>query len=332
MRIAINGFGRIGRQVARILLSRPAGPLELAAINTLEDIDTSAHLLQYDTTHGVFPGRVEAGTDHLVINGRAIPFSRHRQPKHLEWGQGGIDLVLECSGVLKNDAHLHIRAGARQVIVACSTDHADITICMGINQGLYDPARHRVISASNCTANCLAPLAKVLNDTFDIDHGMVTFLHSYTSDQALLDNDYGDLRRCRSATTNIIPTTTSGIGEMTKVLPQLAGRISGMALRIPSPVVHGADFTVRVKKRGGQGDLLAAFDTAASHELQGILMVNRAPLVSSDFKGNSHSAIVDAEFCHCHGDLIKVLAWQDNEHGYSSRLVDLAGYIASVLR
>lgn len=329
IRLAINGFGRIGRQIARILLSQPQNNFELVAVNTLEDTLTSGHLFKHDTTYGTFAGQVETDSDHLIIDDIAVRFLRQSNPGKINWGEFKVDIVIECAGMVKYNPHMHLQNGVNKVVVTCSCTASDITICMGINQEMYEPQKHRVISASSCTANCLAPAVKVINDRFNIVQGVITFLHSYTNDQHLLDTSHHDLRRGRAALNNIVPTSSSGLTEIDKIIPELRGKINGLAMRVPTPLVHAADCTFMVKKRGSQQELLAAFDEAAIGVLRDILMVNRQPLVSSDFKGCSHSSIIDAEFTSFHHELVKVLIWHDNEFGYSSRIVDLLYYITT---
>ncbi|MEJ2034019.1 MAG: type I glyceraldehyde-3-phosphate dehydrogenase [Deltaproteobacteria bacterium] len=332
VRVAINGFGRIGRQIAKIMLRRPAIDLELVAVNTLESPELSAHLLAHDTLYGGIGAEVERQERGLAIGGRAIDFLHHVDPKEIPWGDLGIDIVIDSSGAGDGRLESHIQQGALKVIVAGSSREADVIICVGVNHERYEPEHHRIICAGSCTTNCIGPAAKVIHDRFGIDLLTTTIVHSYTTGQNLLDGSHADLRRARSAGSNIIPTTTSATEQVGQVLPDLAGRVTGVAMRVPTPVVHAADLVVKTNKRGTGQELLAALEEAATHELHGILAVNHAPLVSSDLKGSPFSCVVDAEFTDFRGDLIKTILWHDNEFSYSLRLVDLAELVAAGLK
>lgn len=329
-RIAINGFGRIGRQVTKALFEHHKDTFDLVAVNDLGDVSTMAHLFKYDTNYGVFNGTVELVDGDLSINGDRLKVFSERDPSQLPWHDMGVDLVIESSGVFRDreKAALHIAAGATKVIISAPAKGEDITICMGVNNEQYNPDSHHVISNASCTTNCLAPAAKVVNDTFGIEQGLMTTVHAYTTDQRILDLVHSDLRRARAAAMNIIPTTTGAAKAVALVVPELAGKFDGMAMRVPTSTVSVVDFVAKVSNPGSTADLLAAFDAAAAGPMQGILAVSRAPLVSSDFKGDSHSSTVDAEFTAFYGDLVKVVTWYDNEWAYSVRVTDLAAYIA----
>ncbi len=329
-RIAINGFGRIGRQVTKALFEHHPGEFDLVAVNDLADVHTNAHLFQYDTNYGRFQGTVEVVDGDLVINGDRIRVLSERDPSKLPWGDLGVEIVVESTGIFRDreKAGLHLAAGARKVIISAPAKGEDITICMGVNHERYDPAQHHIISNASCTTNCLAPAAKVVHDTFGIERGVMTTVHAYTNDQRILDLVHKDLRRARAAAMNIIPTTTGAARAVGLVLPELQGRFDGMAMRVPVSTVSVVDFVAKVSRPGTDQDLLAAFEAAANGPMKGILGVSHEPLVSSDFKGDSRSSIVDAAFTRFYGDLVKVVTWYDNEWAYSVRVTDLAAYIA----
>ncbi len=328
VRVAINGFGRIGRQLARHIFSRYSETLALVAINTLGSAAQSAHLFHHDSITGRSALPVEAdGENALVIAGRRVSYFAQEDPAKLCWAELGIDLVIECTGKYAERGRVHLEAGAARVIVAGSARQADITVCMGVNHEGFDPHRHRIICGGSCTANSLAPLVKILNETLTIEWGMVTFLHSYTKEQSLLDDAHPDLRRRRSATRSIIPTTTSAIEQLGAVFPSLCGKIDGLALRVPTPVVHAVDFVAKLQCKEDKEGLLHLLEEAARGSMKNILAVSRAPLVSTDLRGSGHSCVVDAEFSGFHGDLLRVLAWHDNECAYCARICELADYI-----
>lgn len=328
VRVAINGFGRIGRQLARHIFSRNSETLALVAINTLGSAAQSVHLFKYDSLAGRSPWPVEAEGEHtLVIGDQRVWYFQEEDPAKLCWGDLGIDLVIECTGKHAESSQSHLEAGASRVIVAGSASRVDITICMGVNQHSFDPLRHQVICGGSCTANSLSPLLKVLDAAFAIEWGMVTFLHSYTKEQSLRDAVHPDLRRRRAAIQSIIPTSTSAIGQIAKVLPTLCGKIDGLALRVPTPVVHAVDFVAKTKRKEEKKRLLQVLEEAAQGSMKNILAVCHEPLVSVDFRGNGHSCVVDAEFSGFHGELLRILAWHDNEYAYSARIFELAEYI-----
>lgn len=328
-KIAINGFGRIGRQVTKALLENHKGTFDLVAVNDLSDVATNAHLFKYDTNYGKYDGTVEVDGSDIIIDGDRLKVLSERNPADLPWGDLGVDIVVESTGIFRSreQAAMHIEAGAKKVIISAPAKNEDITICMGVNNELYDPANHHVISNASCTTNCLAPAAKVVNDTFGIVQGVMTTVHAYTSDQRLVDVTHSDMRRARAAAMNIIPTTTGAAKAVALVVPELAGKFDGMAMRVPTSTVSVVDFVATVEKSGSTEELHAALDAAAAGPMKGILDVSREPLVSSDFKGNAYSSIIDAEFTGFYGDLVKVVTWYDNEWAYSVRVTDLAKYI-----
>ncbi len=330
LRVAINGFGRIGRMVLRAALKDKN--FEFVAINDLTDAKTLAHLFKYDSVHGIFPGKVEAGDGQLIINGKPIKILAVRNPEELPWKKEKVDLVLECTGIFtsREKAELHLKAGAKKVIISAPATNEDITIVMGVNHQLYDPKKHNIISNASCTTNCLAPVAKVLQDTFGIEKGLVTTVHSYTNDQNILDLPHKDLRRARAAAMSMIPTTTGAAKAVSLVLPELKGKLDGMAIRVPTPNVSVVDLVVTLKKKADVDKVNAALKKASRGPLKGILGFEEAPLVSIDFNGNPLSSIVDAACTKVIGDnMVKVLSWYDNECGFSNRVVDLMNLIAT---
>ncbi len=329
-KIAINGFGRIGRQVTKALFEHHKDTFDLVAINDLGDVETMAHLFKYDTNYGVFDGTVDIIDGDLKINGDRLKVLSERDPSQLPWDELGVDIVVESTGVFRDreTAALHIAAGAKKVIISAPAKGEDITICMGVNNDQYKPNSHHVISNASCTTNCLAPAAKVVNDTIGIEQGLMTTVHAYTTDQRILDFVHEDLRRARAAGMNIIPTTTGAAKAVSLVVPELDGKFDGMAMRVPTSTVSVVDFVAKTSTQGNTEDLLDAFSEAASGPMKGILDVSHEPLVSSDFLGNPHSSVIDAEFTACYGDLVKVVTWYDNEWAYSVRVTDLAAFVA----
>jgi len=330
LRVAINGFGRIGRMVLRA--ASKDKNLEFVAINDLTDAATLAHLFKYDSVHGIFPGKVEHTADSLIINGKSIKIYAVKNPAELPWKKDKIDVVLESTGLFtsKEKAGLHIQAGAKKVVISAPATGEDITIVMGVNDHLYDAKKHVIISNASCTTNCLAPVAKVLNDCFGIENGLVTTVHSYTNDQNILDLPHKDLRRARAAALSMIPTTTGAAKAVSLVLPELKGKLDGMAIRVPTPNVSVVDLVVTLKKKTDAVKVNAALKKASKGALKGILGFSEEPLVSIDFNGNPLSSIVDASCTKVIGDsMVKVLSWYDNEAGFSNRVVDLFRLIAS---
>ncbi|MDQ2904069.1 MAG: type I glyceraldehyde-3-phosphate dehydrogenase [Ktedonobacteraceae bacterium] len=330
-RVGINGFGRVGRQSFKALLERHPRDLEVVAINDLTDTKTNAHLLKYDSTYGRFPGEVETTPDSLIVNGHTIKVISQRDPAQIPWGDLGIDIVIESTGVFTDadKATAHLRGGAKKVIISAPAKGEDITIVLGVNENKYDPARHNIISNASCTTNCLAPTAKVLNDTFGIERGLMNTIHSYTNDQRILDVVHKDLRRARTAGSNIIPTSTGAARALALVIPELKGRFDGMSLRVPTVTVSVVDFVATIRKEATREAINDAFKQAAAGSLNGILDYTEEPLVSTDFRGDSHSSIVDGlSTMVSGGTMVKILAWYDNEWGYSCRVSDLTNFIA----
>jgi glyceraldehyde 3-phosphate dehydrogenase len=325
-KIAINGFGRIGRQVTKALYEKYRGEFDLVAVNDLSDVATNAHLFKYDSNYGIFKGSVEVDGGDIVIDDDRIKVLSERDPSQLPWGEMGVDIVVESTGIFtsREKAGLHISAGAKKVIISAPAKGEDITLCMGVNDDKYDPETHHIISNASCTTNCLAPAAKVVNDNFGIIQGVMTTVHAYTNDQRILDLTHSDLRRARAAALSIIPTTTGAARAVSLVVPELKGKFDGFAMRVPTSTVSVVDFVAKVERPGSRDELLAAFDTAAAGRMKGFLNVSREPLVSIDYKGNAYSSTIDAEFTNFYGDLVKVVAWYDNEWAYSVRVVDLA--------
>jgi len=324
LRIAINGFGRIGRMVFRAAIKDKN--IEIVAINDLTDAATLAHLLKYDSVHGQFSGKVEHTADSLIVNNKKVKIFAVRNPAELPWKQEKIDVVLESTGLFtaRDKAALHIQAGAKKVVISAPATDEDITIVMGVNDHLYDPKKHNIISNASCTTNCLAPVAKVLNDAFGIEKGLVTTVHSYTNDQNILDLPHKDLRRARAAALSMIPTTTGAAKAVSLVLPELKGKLDGMAIRVPTPNVSVVDLVATLKKKTDAAKVNAALKKASRGALKGVLGFCEEPLVSIDYNGNILSSIVDASCTKVIGDnLVKVISWYDNESGFSNRVVSL---------
>jgi len=330
LRIGINGFGRIGRQVIKAALERHPDTLRIVAINDLFDVQTNARLIKHDTNFGLFSGTVEARGDDLVVNGSPIRSFSEREPGRIPWDEMGVDLVVESTGIFTtgSKAAAHLEAGARKVIISAPAKQIDQTIVMGVNHEQYDPERHRIVSNASCTTNCLAPPVKVIHEHFGIHKGLMTTVHSYTNDQRILDLPHKDPRRARAAAQNIIPTTTGAAKALALVIPGMEGRFDGYSLRVPTPTVSVVDFTAVLEKETDTETLRSVLKDSAGKELKGILDCSEEPLVSSDFKGNPHSSIVDIDFTQVlAGNMAKVVCWYDNEWGYSCRVADLADYI-----
>lgn len=330
-RVGINGFGRIGRQSMKAILERHGRELEVVAINDLTDTKTNAHLLKYDTTYGRFPGEVEATPDALIVNGHKIAIVAQRDPAQIPWGDFGVDIVIESTGFFTDaeKAAAHLRDGVKKVIISAPAKGEDLTLVLGVNEHMYDPAKHHIVSNASCTTNCLAPAAKVLNDTFGIEYGLMNTIHSYTNDQRIQDQLHPDLRRARAAAVNIIPTTTGAARALALVIPELKGRFDGMSLRVPTLTVSVVDFVATVRKETNRDAVNEAFKAAAHGSLKGILDITEEPLVSADFRGDTHSSIIDGLTTQVLGhNMVKVVAWYDNEWGYSCRVSDLAAFLA----
>ena len=321
--LGMNGFGRIGRYLLRLLAD--SEDIRITAINARAGNASLAHLFKYDSVYGIFPGTVDHDDNGIIINGRHIEVTRCKAGEW-EWARLGIDIAVETTGTLKKreDAAQHLQCGAKKVVVSAPCKEADATIVMGVNDDIYDAAAHTVLSAASCTTNCLAPVAKVLNDAFGIRHGLMTTIHSYTNDQRILDMAHKDPRRARAAACNIIPTSTGAAQAVAKVIPELAGKFTGYSLRVPTPTVSVVDFNGILEKETDTETLLAALKDASETYLKGILGYNTLPLVSMDFKGDPHSSILEAPYTTVqNGNLVKVVAWYDNEWGYSNRVCDL---------
>jgi glyceraldehyde 3-phosphate dehydrogenase len=330
IKVGINGFGRIGRNILRAAMAYD--DIDIVAVNDLTDAATLAHLLKYDSILGNLKADITAKGDRISVDGDEFQVLAQKDPAALPWKDLGVDVVFEGTGKFtkRDDAAKHIQGGAKRVIITAPATKPDLTVVMGVNHTQYDPAKHQIISNASCTTNCLAPVAKVIDETFGIKQGWMTTVHAYTNDQNLLDLPHKDLRRARAAALSIIPTTTGAAAAVGEVLPQLKGKLDGIALRVPTPNVSVVDLNVSVQKPATAETMNAAFKAAADGPLKGIMEYVTAPLVSIDFRGNPHSAMVDAAYTKVMGtDFVKVLAWYDNEWGYSSRCVDLIRYMAS---
>jgi glyceraldehyde 3-phosphate dehydrogenase len=329
VKIGINGFGRIGRLVFRALVGKPG--VEVVATNDLTDPKTLAHLLKYDSVHGRYAGTVKAVDGGIEVDGRLIQVLSERDPAALPWKKLGVDTVVESTGIFSKraDAAKHLEAGARKVVISQPSKDADVTVVVGVNSDAYDPEKHQIISTASCTTNCLAPVAKVLHDSFGIEKGLMTTIHAYTNDQRILDLPHKDLRRARAAAVSMIPTTTGAAQAVALALPELKGKLTGMAVRVPVPDGSLVDFTAQVKKSVTAEQVNAAMKAAADSSLAGILEYSEDPLVSIDIVGNPHSSIFDSLSTTVIGDnLVKVVSWYDNEWGYSCRLVDMVLEVA----
>jgi glyceraldehyde 3-phosphate dehydrogenase len=325
--VAINGFGRIGRLVLRSMLQRYKKQLSVLAVNDMADLQTNAHLFRYDSTYGIYPGKVETGEGTLKIDGRSIEVHNQKEPTRLPWKQLGVDIVIESTGVFTDGAQVkaHLDAGAKKAIITAPSTNEDITLVLGVNESKYNPRQHHVVSNASCTTNCLAPVAKVLHDTFGIERGLMTTTHAYTNDQRILDLMHKDLRRARAAAVNIVPTNTGAAKAIGLVLPELKGKLHGLSLRVPTPTVSVVDLVVNLKKSASADSVNKALQNAAFGNMAGYLEYSDEPLVSSDFRGNSASSIVDGlSTVVLEEKMAKVLSWYDNEWGYSCRVADLA--------
>ncbi len=331
-KVGINGFGRIGRLAFKAMKERHDGELDVVVVNDLTDAKTNAHLLKYDSSYGVYPGKVETRESAIAVDGREIRIVSERDPGQIPWRSYGVDIVIESTGLFTQAAKAaaHLQGGARKVIISAPARGEDITVVLGVNEEKYDPARHHIISNGSCTTNCIAPVVKVLHQNFGVSRALMTTIHSYTNDQRILDVFHRDLRRARSAAINIIPTTTGAARVVGVVIPELQGKLHGIAVRVPTPVVSLVDLVADLKRDVSAEEINSAFRSAAEGELKGILEYCDEPLVSSDFKGNPASSIFDAlSTMVIDGNMVKVLSWYDNEWGYSCRLADLTAYIAS---
>jgi glyceraldehyde 3-phosphate dehydrogenase len=330
VKVAINGFGRIGRNTFKVYTEMENPNFEVVAINDLTDPSTLAHLLKYDSLFGKFEGTVEVKEDALVVDGKEIKIFAERDPENLPWKELGVDVVIESTGFFRTaeSAGKHVKAGAKKVVISAPAKGEDITVVMGVNEKDYDPAKHNIISNASCTTNCLAPFSKVIDETFGIKNGLMTTIHSYTNDQSILDGPHKDLRRARAAAENIVPTTTGAAKAVALVLPQLKGKVNGMAMRVPTPTVSLVDVVFETEKPVTEEAVNAALKAAADGELKGILGYSDEPLVSRDFFKDSRSSIIDADSTMVTGEnMVKIVSWYDNEWGYSSRLMDLVAYM-----
>ncbi len=331
-RIGINGFGRIGRMAFRAMLDKH--DVEVVAVNDITDAKTLAHLLKHDSVHGTLKHQVKAEGNQIMLDGHAFRVLAERDPGKLPWKELKVDVVVESTGLFtaRDKAALHLSAGARKVVISAPADGADVTLCMGVNQQAYDPARHHVISNASCTTNCLAPVAKVLHESFGIVHGLMTTVHSYTSDQMLQDGPHKDLRRARAAALSMVPTSTGAAKAIGLVLPMLKGKLDGIAIRVPTPNVSVVDLTAALERDADEQSVNAAMKKAAEGELRGILSYSEEPLVSIDLNGNPHSSIFDAPLTKVLGQrLVKIFSWYDNEWGYSNRLADVTAFVAGTI-
>jgi glyceraldehyde 3-phosphate dehydrogenase len=340
-KVGINGFGRIGRQVLKAIIERYPGELEVVAVNDLVDAEMNAHLFKYDSNYGRFEGTVEVKDGNIVIDGKEVKVLAERNPADLPWADLGVEIVIESTGVFRDGkgtdakpgANAHIDGGgAKKVIISAPAKNEDLTIVLGVNDEMYDPAKHHIVSNASCTTNCLAPAAKVVHDNFIIKRGLMTTIHSYTNDQRILDLAHKDPRRARAAALNIIPTTTGAAKAVALVIPDLKGKFDGYALRVPTPTVSIVDFVAEVEKSTTAEELNSLFKAAAEGPMKGILQFSTEPLVSMDLKGNDHSSIIDSDLTAVmDGNFVKVVTWYDNEWGYSCRTADLAALMAKSL-
>src|SRR5690349_2007083 len=333
VRVGINGFGRIGRQSLKAIIER-TNNVEVVAINDLVDTEMNALLFRYDSTYGRYPGSVDHTDDSLIVDGHEIRVFKEKDPAAIKWGDVGVDIVIESTGLFTDadKAKAHLQGGAKKVIISAPAKGEDITIVLGVNEEMYDPDAHTIISNASCTTNCLAPVAKVVNDEFGIVRGLMNTIHSYTNDQRVLDVAHKDPRRARAAGQNIIPTTTGAARALALVIPDLKGKFDGFSLRVPTPTVSVVDFTADVSRPTTVEELNAAFRSAAEGPMKGILGVSDDPLVSTDFRGDTRSSIIDsASTMVLDGTMVKVISWYDNEWGYSCRIADLVGFVAARL-
>ncbi len=334
VKVGINGFGRIGRNIFRAAKKHGAGEIEFVAVNDLTDANTLAHLLKYDSNFGVYEGEVIAGDNEITVDGNPIKVLAIRNPAELPWKDLGVDVAIESTGLFtaREHASKHLDAGAKKVVITAPAKNPDLTVVMGVNHGNYNPDTHHIISNASCTTNCLTPVAKVVMDNFGIEKGLMTTIHSYTNDQSILDLPHKDLRRARAAAVSMIPTSTGAAKAVSEVLPELKGKIDGMAIRVPTPNVSLVDVVFYLEKNTTKEELNSALKDASQNELKGVLQYTEEPLVSKDFNGNPHSSIVDGLSTNViGGNLAKVLSWYDNEWGFSNRVLDLINLISKSL-
>ena len=333
IRVGINGFGRIGRQVLKAMREYYPDDIDVVAFNDLGQLDTMAHLFRYDSNYGVYRGQVEVAAGALMVDGREVKALSERDPAQLPWGELGVDVVIESTGIFRDKASAskHLAAGAKKVIISAPAKGEDLTVVLGVNQDRYDAGSHHVLSNASCTTNCLAPAAKVVNDVYGIQKAFMTTIHSYTTDQKILDLPHSDLRRARAAAVNIIPTTTGAAKAVALVIPELDGKFDGMAVRVPTPTGSLVDFVATVDTPADKAQLIDAFEEAAAGPMNGYLDVSHEPLVSNDYIGNPHSSVIDALATDVAGNLVKVITWYDNEWGYSCRTADLTKFVGDRL-
>lgn len=333
IRVGINGFGRIGRQVLKAMREYYPDDIDVVAFNDLGQLDTMAHLFRYDSNYGVYRGQVEVAAGALMVDGREVKALSERDPAQLPWGELGVDVVIESTGIFRDKASAskHLAAGAKKVIISAPAKGEDLTVVLGVNQDRYDAGSHHVLSNASCTTNCLAPAAKVVNDVYGIQKAFMTTIHSYTTDQKILDLPHSDLRRARAAAVNIIPTTTGAAKAVALVIPELDGKFDGMAVRVPTPTGSLVDFVATVDTPADKAQLIDAFEEAAAGPMKGYLDVSHEPLVSNDYIGNPHSSVIDALATDVAGNLVKVITWYDNEWGYSCRTADLTKFVGDRL-
>jgi len=330
VKVGINGFGRIGRQAFKAIHDYYADKLQVVALNDLTSPKTNAHLLKYDSNYGRFPGEITASDDAILVNGQRVQVLAQRDPAQIPWRDYGVEIVVESTGLFTDGqkAAAHLQGGAKKVIISAPAKNEDLTMVLGVNENMYDPSKHNIISNASCTTNCIAPVVNVVHDAFGVEKGFMTTIHAYTNDQRILDMWHEDLRRARAAALNIVPTTTGAARAVTVVIPELKGRLDGMAFRVPTPTVSVCDFVATVQKSVSVDEVNEAFQDAASESLRGILEYSQEPLVSGDFKGNPASAIVDGlSTMVIGGNLVKVVAWYDNEWGYACRVADLCAFL-----
>lgn len=330
MKLAINGFGRIGRQVFKIITEKYP-EVEIVAVNDLTDNATLAHLLKYDSNYGVWDVPISVGSSYIEVSGKKIAVFEEKDPANLPWKKLGVDVVLECTGFFTDGdkAKAHLAAGARKVLISAPGKNVDVTLVLGVNEDKYDKSKHNIVSNASCTTNGLAPIVKVLVDNFGLKAGLMTTIHSYTNDQRILDAPHEDLRRARNAATNIIPTSTGAAKALKEVIPEVDGKLDGIALRVPTPTVSVTDLTVELEKSTTVEEITKKMQTASEGRMKGYLLVTNEPLVSSDYKGSSYSAIFDTLMTkNIGGNFFKIIGWYDNEWGYSCRLADMAVYIS----
>jgi glyceraldehyde 3-phosphate dehydrogenase len=330
--VGINGFGRIGRQVFKAIIDRYPDELDIVAVNDLTSPETNAHLLKYDSTYGRFPGDVDSDSEGLIVNGKKVKVVSERDPAKIPWGDMGVDIVVESTGIFTDASKAagHLKGGAKKVIISAPASGEDKTIVLGVNDDTYDPINHNIISNASCTTNCIAPVAKVINDRFEIKKGLMSTIHSYTNDQNILDQVHSDLRRARTAAANIVPTSTGAARAVGLALPELKGKIHGMAYRVPTTTVSIVDFTAEIAGPTTVKEINRAFSDAAATHLNGILDYSDEPLVSSDYRGDPHSAILDSlSTMVIEDNMVKVVAWYDNEWGYSCRVADLVVFVGN---